>query len=99
MGPSGSGKTTIIRLLFRLYDVTDGQIFFNGHDIRSLKSKSLRSRIGIVPQDTVLFNESIRYNIAFGRPSASQEEIENAARAAAIHDFITSHPEGRVILL
>ncbi|KAL7071190.1 hypothetical protein ACQ4LE_009072 [Meloidogyne hapla] len=94
VGPSGSGKTTIVRLLFRLYDVTDGQILFNGTDIRMLKMHSLRSRIGIVPQDTVLFNDTIRYNIRYGRPTATNEEIEGAAKAAAIHNFITSHPDG-----
>uniref|UniRef100_A0A915CVN3 Uncharacterized protein n=1 Tax=Ditylenchus dipsaci TaxID=166011 RepID=A0A915CVN3_9BILA len=94
VGPSGSGKTTVIRLLFRLYDVTGGRIAFNGRDIRQLKLKSLRGRIGIVPQDTVLFNETIRYNIRYGRPSATDEEVEDAAKAAAIHDFIISHPDG-----
>ncbi|CAK5086801.1 unnamed protein product [Meloidogyne enterolobii] len=94
VGPSGSGKTTIVRLLFRLYDVTNGQIKFNGTDIRMLKMFSLRSRIAIVPQDTVLFNDTIRYNIRYGRPTATDEEIEEAAKAAAIHNFITSHPDG-----
>jgi len=94
VGPSGSGKTSIIRLLFRLYDVGSGQILINEKDIRDLMLFSLRDKIGIVPQDTVLFNETIRYNIRYGRPSASDEEVEAASRAAAIHDFITSHPDG-----
>jgi ABC-type multidrug transport system fused ATPase/permease subunit len=96
VGQSGSGKTTIIRLLFRLYDVNDGQIKFNGTEIRSLKLKSLRDQIGIVPQDTVLFNETIKYNILYGQPTASDEEVEEAAKAAAIHQFILSHPDGMV---
>ncbi|KAI1721234.1 ABC transporter domain-containing protein [Ditylenchus destructor] len=94
VGPSGSGKTTIVRLLFRLYETTGGTITFNGRDIRHIRLKSLRGRIGIVPQDTVLFNETIRYNIQYGRPTATDEEVEEAAKAAAIHSFIVSHPDG-----
>uniref|UniRef100_A0A914D2Y3 ATP-binding cassette sub-family B member 6, mitochondrial n=1 Tax=Acrobeloides nanus TaxID=290746 RepID=A0A914D2Y3_9BILA len=99
VGPSGSGKTTVVRLLFRLYDVDEGSISFAGYDIRKLKRKSLRQSIGIVPQDTVLFNDTIGYNIQYGRPSASQEEIEDAAKAAAIHDFIVSHSEAYKVLV
>jgi ATP-binding cassette subfamily B protein len=94
VGPSGAGKSTISRLLFRFYDVTDGRILIDGQDIRAVTQKSLREAIGIVPQDTVLFNDTIYYNIAYGRPSASTEEIEEAAKLAAIHDFIMSTPRG-----
>ncbi|VDK34627.1 unnamed protein product [Gongylonema pulchrum] len=94
VGPSGSGKSTIIRLLFRLFDVTDGRILFDGQDVRDVQMRSLRKHIGIVPQDTVLFNETIRYNIRFGNPSAGEEEIRNAARAAEIHQRIISLPDG-----
>ena len=94
VGPSGAGKSTISRLLFRFYDVTDGRILIDGQDIRSVTQKSLREAIGIVPQDTVLFNDTIYYNIAYGRPSASTKEVEEAAKLAAIHDFIVSTPRG-----
>jgi ABC-type transport system involved in Fe-S cluster assembly fused permease/ATPase subunit len=94
VGPSGAGKSTISRLLFRFYDVTGGGILIDGQDIRGVTQKSLRAAIGIVPQDTVLFNDSIYYNIAYGRPGATEEEIENAARLAQIHDFVTGLPEG-----
>ncbi|MGF1607851.1 MAG: ABCB family ABC transporter ATP-binding protein/permease [Kiloniellales bacterium] len=94
VGPSGAGKSTISRLLFRFYDVTGGRILIDGQDIRQVDQASLRAAIGIVPQDTVLFNDSIRYNIAYGRPGASQEAIVEAARLARIHDFITGLPEG-----
>ncbi|MBX9634092.1 MAG: ABC transporter ATP-binding protein/permease [Magnetospirillum sp.] len=94
VGPSGAGKSTISRLLFRFYDVTSGRISIDGQDIRAVTQASLRAAIGIVPQDTVLFNDSIRYNIAYGRPGASQDEIETAARLARIHDFVASLPEG-----
>lgn len=94
VGPSGAGKSTISRLLFRFYDVTGGAISIDGQDIRQVTQSSLRAAIGIVPQDTVLFNDTIRYNIAYGRPQASQEEIEEAARLARIHDFVVSLPEG-----
>lgn len=79
--------------MFRLYDVTNGEILFDGHDIRGVKIYSLRDRIGIVPQDTVLFNETIYFNIRYGRPNATQADIEDAAKAASIHDFICSHPD------
>ena len=94
VGPSGSGKSTIARLLFRFYDVTGGAIEIDGQDIRDVTQSSLRSQIGMVPQDTVLFNDSILYNIAYGRPEASRAEIEAAARAAQIHDFVERLPDG-----
>ncbi|WP_420877659.1 ABCB family ABC transporter ATP-binding protein/permease [Pseudooceanicola nitratireducens] len=94
VGPSGSGKSTIGRLMFRFYDVTDGAIRIDGQDVRDVTQDSLHAQIGVVPQDTVLFNDTIRYNIAYGRDGASQAEIEAAARSAQIHDFITSLPEG-----
>jgi ATP-binding cassette subfamily B protein len=92
VGHSGSGKSTLARLLYRFYDVTDGAIRVNGTDIRQVKQASLRAAIGIVPQDTVLFNDTILYNIRYGRPDAADEEIFDAARAAHIHDFIESLP-------
>lgn len=94
VGATGSGKSTLARLLFRFYDVQAGSVELNGVDVRSLSQHSLRSAIGIVPQDTVLFNESIGYNIAYGRPGASQSQIEAVAKAAQIHDFIKSLPDG-----
>ena len=98
VGPSGSGKSTLARLLFRFYDVgaggLDGRITINGQDIRSVTQASLRQAIGIVPQDTVLFNDTVEYNIAYGRPGATRAEVEDAARAARIHTFITSTPGG-----
>jgi len=94
VGPSGAGKSTLSRLLFRFYDVTGGRITVNGQDIRQVQQDSLRAAIGIVPQDTVLFNDSIEYNIAYGRPGASHDEIVAAAQLAQIHDFIASTPEG-----
>jgi len=94
VGQSGSGKSTLSRLLFRFYDVGDGAIRVDGKDIREVTQHSLRHAIGIVPQDTVLFNDSIEYNIAYGRPGASKDEIIAAARAAYIHDFIESLPDG-----
>jgi ATP-binding cassette, subfamily B, heavy metal transporter len=94
VGPSGAGKSTISRLLFRFYDVTDGAIEIDGQDIRSITQASLRKSIGIVPQDTVLFNDSVFYNIAYGRPDASPSEIEEAAKLASIHDFVMSLPDG-----
>ena len=93
VGHSGSGKSTLARLLFRFYDVTAGRILINDQDIRNVTQKSLRKIVGIVPQDTVLFNDSVYYNIAYGRPDASHEEIFEAARAAHIHDFIESLPD------
>jgi ATP-binding cassette subfamily B protein len=92
VGHSGSGKSTLARLLYRFYDVSSGKITVNGQDVRELKQSSLRSAIGIVPQDTVLFNDTILYNIRYGRPDATDEEIFEAARAAHIHDFIESLP-------
>ncbi|MEO9903540.1 ABC transporter ATP-binding protein/permease [Nisaea sp.] len=94
VGPSGAGKSTISRLLFRFYDIDDGGILIDRQDIRSVTQASLRRAIGIVPQDTVLFNDTIYYNIAYGRPDASTAEIEEAARLARIHDFIVSLPDG-----
>ncbi len=94
VGPSGSGKSTIGRLLFRFYDVDGGAITIDGQDLRIVTQESLHAQIGVVPQDTVLFNDTIRYNIAYGRPEAGFAEIEAAARAAKIHDFIQALPEG-----
>ena len=94
VGPSGSGKSTIGRLLFRFYDVTGGAVRIDGQDLRDITQDSLHARIGVVPQDTVLFNDTVYYNIAYGRPEAGRAEVEAAARAARIHDFITSLPEG-----
>ncbi len=94
VGHSGSGKSTLARLLFRFYDVDRGAILIDGQDIRDVTQTSLRQAIGIVPQDTVLFNDTIAYNIAYGKPGAEQFEIEAAARAAYIHDFILSLPDG-----
>ncbi|WP_417726114.1 ABCB family ABC transporter ATP-binding protein/permease [Roseovarius sp.] len=94
VGPSGSGKSTIGRLLFRFYDVQAGQVLIDGQDVRDVTQESLHAAIGVVPQDTVLFNDTIGYNIGYGRAGATQEEIEDAARAAQIHDFIASLPEG-----
>ncbi|HCA17290.1 MAG TPA: metal ABC transporter permease [Alcaligenes faecalis] len=94
VGSSGAGKSTLSRLLFRFYDVTEGRILFNGRELRQWTQESLRRHIGIVPQDTVLFNDTILHNIAYGRPNASEEQIVAAARAASIHDFILSLPDG-----
>ena len=94
VGPTGAGKSTISRLLFRFYDVTGGRILIDGQDIRDVTQDSLRAAIGVVPQDTVLFNDTIRYNIAYGRPGATQDEIEQAARLAQVHDFVARLPEG-----
>jgi len=94
VGASGAGKSTLSRLLFRFYDVQQGRILINGQDIRGVTQTSLRAAIGIVPQDTVLFNDTIYYNIAYGRPGATREEIITAAQAAHIHDFIGSLPQG-----
>lgn len=94
VGPSGAGKSTIARLLFRFYDVTEGRITINGQDIRSVTQESLRRAIGVVPQDTVLFNDTVRYNIAYGRPDASEAEILRAVRMAHLEGFIASLPQG-----
>ena len=94
VGPSGSGKSTLARLMFRFYDVQQGIIRMAGQDIKQVQQASVRRALGIVPQDTVLFNDTVAYNIAYGRPGASQAEIEGAAKAARIHDFIASTPKG-----
>ncbi|HUB94781.1 MAG TPA: ABC transporter ATP-binding protein/permease [Stellaceae bacterium] len=94
VGPSGAGKSTIARLLFRFYDVNEGAIRFDGQDLRDVTQASVRRALGVVPQDTVLFNDSIRYNIAYGRPGAGEAEIAEAARLARIHDFVASLPDG-----
>ena len=94
VGPSGSGKSTLARLLFRFYDVDAGRVLVDGQDVRDVTQQSLRQSIGIVPQDTVLFNDTVEYNIAYGRTGASREEVEAVARAAHIHAFIASTPKG-----
>jgi len=94
VGPTGAGKSTISRLLFRFYDVSAGRILIDGHDIRDVTQDSVRAAIGVVPQDTVLFNDTIRYNIAYGRPGATQEEVEQAAKLAQVHDFVLGLPDG-----
>ncbi len=94
VGPTGAGKSTIARLLFRFYDPTRGRVLVDGHDLRELTQASLRAAIAVVPQDTVLFNDTIGYNLAFGRPDASQAEIEAAAEAAQLHCFIAALPQG-----
>ncbi len=94
VGPTGAGKSTINRLLFRFYDTTEGRILIDGQDIRDITQDSLRAAIGVVPQDTVLFNDTIRYNIAYGRPGATQDQVEHAARLAQVHDFVLRLPEG-----
>ncbi len=94
VGPSGAGKSTISRLLYRFYEVTGGRILIDGQDIAGVTQRSLRNAIGMVPQDTVLFNDTIRYNIEYGRPGATQDEIEAAAKLARIHDFVLTLPKG-----
>jgi ATP-binding cassette, subfamily B, heavy metal transporter len=94
VGPSGAGKSTISRLLYRFYDVQKGSITIDGQDVRDVTQKSLRAAIGMVPQDTVLFNDTIAYNIRYGRPGASDAEVEQAAEVAQIAKFITTLPEG-----
>ncbi|MDD2861830.1 MAG: ATP-binding cassette domain-containing protein, partial [Acidiphilium sp.] len=94
VGPTGSGKSTTSRLLFRFYDVSEGEVLVDGVDVRDFAQHSLRAAIGVVPQDTVLFNDSIRYNIAYGRPGATAAEVEQAAKFAQIHDFVMSLPQG-----
>ncbi len=92
VGPSGAGKSTISRLLFRFYDVVAGRILIDGQNIADVQQESLRRAIGMVPQDTVLFNDTVRYNIRYGRPDASDDEIEVAAQMSQIHDFVTTLP-------
>jgi ATP-binding cassette subfamily B protein len=94
VGPTGAGKSTLSRLLFRFYDVTGGKILVDGRDVRDYTQASLRAAVGVVPQDTVLFNDTIRYNIAYGRPGASQDQVEHAARLAQVHDFVLRMPDG-----
>jgi ATP-binding cassette, subfamily B, heavy metal transporter len=94
VGPTGSGKSTIGRLLFRFYDVTDGSVTIDGQDVRDVTQESLHAAIGVVPQDTVLFNDTVEYNILYGRPDADRQDLIAAAKAAKIHDFIMSLPEG-----
>ena len=94
VGSSGAGKSTVSRLLFRFYDVDEGAVKIDGQDIRSVTQDSVRASIAIVPQDTVLFNDTILYNIGYGRPDASEEEIEKAAKTASLHDFILKMPDG-----
>jgi len=94
VGSSGAGKSTVSRILFRFYDVASGSVRIDGQDIRDVTQASLRAAIGVVPQDTVLFNDSIHYNICYGRPAATREEVEQAARLARIHDFIMALPQG-----
>jgi ATP-binding cassette subfamily B protein len=94
VGPSGAGKSTISRLLFRFYDVNGGRITIDGQDIRAVQQQTLRAAIGIVPQDTVLFNDTVYYNVAYGRPDATKEEVERAAKMARIHDFVLGLPDG-----
>src|SRR5262249_23944967 len=94
VGESGAGKSTISRLLFRFYDVTSGQILIDGMDLREVTQESLRALIGIVPQDTVLFNDTIFYNTAYAKPDAGKDQIMEAAKMAKIHDFIEKLPKG-----
>ena len=94
VGPSGAGKSTISRILFRFYDVSGGRVLVDGQDIRAVTQDSLRAAIGIVPQDTVLFNDTVYYNVAYGRPGTDREEVEQAARLAQIHDFVQTLPDG-----
>ena len=94
VGASGAGKSTLARLLFRFYDVTGGRVLIDGQDVRAVTQQSLRAAIGIVPQDTVLFNDTLYYNLAYARPGASREEVAAAARMAQLHDFIAALPAG-----
>jgi ATP-binding cassette subfamily B protein len=94
VGATGSGKSTLARLLFRFYDVNAGSVRIDGQDLREVTQESLRAAIGIVPQDTVLFNDTIEYNIAYGRPGASRDEVIAAARSAQLHEFIARLPDG-----
>jgi ATP-binding cassette subfamily B protein len=99
VGPSGSGKSTLSRMLLRFYDPDQGRVLIDGQDIRELTLQSLRAVMGVVPQDTVLFNDTIGYNIAYGRPGVSEDEIRHAAKIAQIDDFILQHPQGYDILV
>lgn len=94
VGESGSGKSTCLKLLFRFYDVTEGSITIDGHDLRDLKLDSVRRNIGVVPQDTVLFNATIMYNLLYARPDATEEDVFEACRAANIHERILNFPDG-----
>lgn len=94
VGHTGAGKSTITRLLFRFYDTTGGDILIDGQDISEITQSSLRKQIGVVPQDTVLFNDTIEYNIRYGRVNATQDEVIRAAQMARIHDFVTGLPDG-----
>ena len=94
VGPTGAGKSTLSRLLFRFYDVSSGAVLVDGHDVRDYRQDELRAAIGVVPQDTVLFNDTLRYNIAYGRPGATEAQIEHAARLAQVHDFARRLPQG-----
>jgi ATP-binding cassette subfamily B protein len=94
VGASGAGKSTLARILYRFYDVSGGRVTIDGQDVRAVTQASLRAAIGIVPQDTVLFNDTVQYNIAYGRPGCSAEEVQAAARAAHIHEFIAATPKG-----
>jgi ABC-type multidrug transport system fused ATPase/permease subunit len=94
VGESGSGKSTCLKLLYRFYDVTEGSVNIDGKDVRNLKHRSFRTHIGVVPQDTILFNMSIMYNLQYARPDATPEEVYQACRAASIHEKILSFPEG-----
>ncbi len=94
VGPSGSGKTTLMALMMRFYDPEEGAVLIDGRDLRTLKQRSLRQNIGVILQDPLLFNDSVRSNIAYGRPNSSTREVESAARAANAHDFITRLPDG-----
>ena len=94
VGESGSGKSTCLKLLYRFYDIDSGSILVDNNDVRDITINSLRERIGVVPQDTILFNESLMYNMMYAKPSATQEEVYEACRAAKIHERILTFPEG-----
>src|SRR5262249_2311491 len=94
VGPSGAGKSTVLKLLYRFYDPAGGRVLIDGQDVRGVTQASLRGALGLVPQDVVLFNDTIRYNIAYGRPEATQRELEDAARHAQLLHFIESLPQG-----